>query len=298
MQGTSLSKQERECKLYDEFDKFAYIKGETPHQYYLRFAQLINDMNIYKMTLQQVQVNTKFLNSLPPEWIKFIMDVKLARDLHTTNYDQLHMAHQLYTLAPVINPYEATHHSQYQNQINPQYYNPVNQLPTLSPPLSYPPPLVVQQPHPELHQPESNLDVPTFQQWDDPLDCINKAMTFLTVVASRYPLTNNQIRTSSNPRNQATIHDGTTRNNASGQGKSKDLDAYDSDCDDVSSAKSILMANLSSCDSDLLFETPSGEAQTMSGFNWDDVWKLETSSGLAVKFEALRNPSLATASGK
>nr|GEV84497.1 hypothetical protein [Tanacetum cinerariifolium] len=29
MQGTSLTKQERECKLYDEFDKFAYTKGES-----------------------------------------------------------------------------------------------------------------------------------------------------------------------------------------------------------------------------------------------------------------------------
>nr|GFC42761.1 hypothetical protein [Tanacetum cinerariifolium] len=27
MQGTSLTKQERECKLYDAFDKFAYQKG-------------------------------------------------------------------------------------------------------------------------------------------------------------------------------------------------------------------------------------------------------------------------------
>nr|GEU65364.1 hypothetical protein [Tanacetum cinerariifolium] len=29
MLGTSLTKQERECRLYDEFDKFAYMKGET-----------------------------------------------------------------------------------------------------------------------------------------------------------------------------------------------------------------------------------------------------------------------------
>nr|GFB63632.1 hypothetical protein [Tanacetum cinerariifolium] len=29
IQGTSLTKQERECKLYDAFDKFAYQKGET-----------------------------------------------------------------------------------------------------------------------------------------------------------------------------------------------------------------------------------------------------------------------------
>nr|GEU56404.1 hypothetical protein [Tanacetum cinerariifolium] len=52
MQGTSLTKQERECKLYDAFDKF---------------------------------VNTKFLNTLPSEWSKFVTDVKLVRDLHTTN---------------------------------------------------------------------------------------------------------------------------------------------------------------------------------------------------------------------
>ncbi|GJT48395.1 hypothetical protein Tco_0974552 [Tanacetum coccineum] len=68
MQGTSLTKQERECKLYDAFDKFTHIKGESLHTYYLQFTQLINDMNIYKMNMEQFQVNTKFLNSLPPEW--------------------------------------------------------------------------------------------------------------------------------------------------------------------------------------------------------------------------------------
>ncbi|GKB02290.1 hypothetical protein Tco_0830379 [Tanacetum coccineum] len=44
---------------------------------------------------------------------------------------------------------------------------------------------------------------------DDPIACLNKAMAFLTVVASsRFPSTNNQLRTSYNPRNQATIQDG------------------------------------------------------------------------------------------
>ncbi|GJV45582.1 hypothetical protein Tco_1430118 [Tanacetum coccineum] len=90
LQGTSLTKQERECKLYDAFDKFTHIKGETLHKYYLRFTQLINDMNIYNMKMEQFQVNTKFLNSLPPEWSKFVTDVKLVKDLHTTNFDQLH----------------------------------------------------------------------------------------------------------------------------------------------------------------------------------------------------------------
>ncbi|GKC01913.1 hypothetical protein Tco_0993523 [Tanacetum coccineum] len=46
MKGTELSYQERECKL---------------------------------MTMHQVQVNTKFLNALLPEWSKFVTDVKLAK---------------------------------------------------------------------------------------------------------------------------------------------------------------------------------------------------------------------------
>nr|GEX25045.1 retrovirus-related Pol polyprotein from transposon TNT 1-94 [Tanacetum cinerariifolium] len=80
MQGTSLMKYEIECKLYDEFDKFAYKKGETIRDLYFKFSLLLNDMNIYNMKLEQFQVNTKFLNTLPPEWSKFVTDVKLKGD--------------------------------------------------------------------------------------------------------------------------------------------------------------------------------------------------------------------------
>nr|GEU41907.1 retrovirus-related Pol polyprotein from transposon TNT 1-94 [Tanacetum cinerariifolium] len=46
-------------------------------------------------------------------------------------------------------------------------------------------------------------------QGDDLIVCLNKAMAFLTVVASsRFSSTNKQLRTSSNLRNQATIQDG------------------------------------------------------------------------------------------
>nr|GEX99818.1 hypothetical protein [Tanacetum cinerariifolium] len=81
---------ERECKLYDAFDKFAYQKGETLRDFYLRFSLLLNEMKMYNIKLEQFQVNTKFLNTLPPEWSKFVTDVKLVRDLHTTNVDQLY----------------------------------------------------------------------------------------------------------------------------------------------------------------------------------------------------------------
>ncbi|GJU73203.1 putative ribonuclease H-like domain-containing protein [Tanacetum coccineum] len=55
---------------------------------------------------------------------------------------------------------------------------------------------------------DSGFDVPVFSPGDDLIACLNKAMAFLTAVASsRFPSTNNQLRTSSNPRNQATIQD-------------------------------------------------------------------------------------------
>nr|GEW45398.1 hypothetical protein [Tanacetum cinerariifolium] len=75
--------------LYNLFDKFAYVHGETLYEYYWRFSQLINDMHTIGMTMQKVQVNTKFLNALPSKWSKFVTDVKLAKSLYTINYDQL-----------------------------------------------------------------------------------------------------------------------------------------------------------------------------------------------------------------
>ncbi|GJS55181.1 hypothetical protein Tco_0628543 [Tanacetum coccineum] len=43
-----------------------------------------------KMPLEQFKLTRKFLNTLPDEWSKFVTDVKLVKDLHTTNVDQLH----------------------------------------------------------------------------------------------------------------------------------------------------------------------------------------------------------------
>nr|GEZ06908.1 hypothetical protein [Tanacetum cinerariifolium] len=124
-------------------------------------------------------------------------------------------------------------------------------------------------------------------------------MAFPSAVASRFTPSNNQLRTSSNHRNQATIQDGKVtiqqvqgrqnqreghmvrrcthpkrpRNAAWFKKKlmlaeaheagqildeeklaflTEDLDAYDLDCDDLSLAKAVRMANLSRCDPDVL----------------------------------------------
>ncbi|GJW12145.1 retrovirus-related pol polyprotein from transposon TNT 1-94 [Tanacetum coccineum] len=129
MQGTSLTKQERECKLYDEFDKFTYKKGETLHEYYLRFTLLLNDMNIYKMPLEQFQVNTKFLNTLPDEWSKFVTDVKTVRLMHERNPDPLALvaSHQL------TQPAYQTHLHPHQQSLPQQHISPYQSSQFLTP---------------------------------------------------------------------------------------------------------------------------------------------------------------------
>ncbi|GKB85007.1 omega-6 fatty acid desaturase, chloroplastic [Tanacetum coccineum] len=214
MKGTELSYQERECRLYNLFDKFAYVQGETLYEYYWRFSQLINDMHTIGMTMQQVQVNTKFLNALPSEWSKFVTDVKLAKSLYTTNYDQLyaylsqHERHanevrsSMYLPPQQFTPvYVAPiHHQHLHTLVNPQQH-------LVSPP-PFISPLMTQQSQAEFPQLDSSLAVPMFQQGKDPIECINKAMAFMSIAASMFLPSNNQLITSSNPRNQATIQDG------------------------------------------------------------------------------------------
>ncbi|GJX24453.1 hypothetical protein Tco_0228898 [Tanacetum coccineum] len=252
------------------------------------------------MTMQQVQVNTKFLNALPPEWSKFVTDVKLAKSLYATNYDQLyayisqHERHAnevrlmrkryLDPLALVANsqtlynpsqspqhsvpamrtpPYQFTqvyaspiHHQQHHTSVNPLQQS-VSPQPFISP-------SVTQQPQAEFSQLDSGPAVPTFQQGEDPIDYINKAMAFISAVTSRFPPSNNKLKTSSNPRNQATIQDGRFTVQ-----QTEDLDAYDLDCDDISSAKVVLMANLSSYDSKVLSEVPYSDIYPNDMINQD-----------------------------
>nr|GFB64206.1 hypothetical protein [Tanacetum cinerariifolium] len=147
MQGTSLMKQERECELYDEFDKFAYKKGKSLCDFYLRFSLLLNDMNIYNMKLEQFKLNTKFLNTLPPEWSKFVTDVKLVRDLHMTNVDQLHayLGQHEYHANEYGTPYHSSQYASqaqsstplsitylsndFQSSVNHNVYNPSSSIP-------------------------------------------------------------------------------------------------------------------------------------------------------------------------
>ncbi|GKD79449.1 hypothetical protein Tco_1342070 [Tanacetum coccineum] len=58
LEGSELTKDDRESQLYDEFEHFRQIKGEGIQGYYIRFTKLINDMrNIsYESTLLRQHV--------------------------------------------------------------------------------------------------------------------------------------------------------------------------------------------------------------------------------------------------
>ncbi|GJU55763.1 retrovirus-related pol polyprotein from transposon TNT 1-94 [Tanacetum coccineum] len=66
------------------------LEGETIHDYYVRFAKLINDMRNIKMTMSIMQLNSKFVNNMLPEWGRFVTAVKLNRGLRDSNYDLLY----------------------------------------------------------------------------------------------------------------------------------------------------------------------------------------------------------------
>nr|GEY10074.1 putative Gag-Pol polyprotein [Tanacetum cinerariifolium] len=48
------------------------------------------DLKATNIILQAVSSQFKFLNSLSTEWSKFVTDIKLVKDFHTNNFDQLH----------------------------------------------------------------------------------------------------------------------------------------------------------------------------------------------------------------
>nr|GEW55084.1 hypothetical protein [Tanacetum cinerariifolium] len=61
LEGSELTKEDRESQLYDDFEHFRQHKGETIHDYYVWFAKLINDMRNIKITMSRMQLNTKGL---------------------------------------------------------------------------------------------------------------------------------------------------------------------------------------------------------------------------------------------
>nr|GEV89449.1 ribonuclease H-like domain-containing protein [Tanacetum cinerariifolium] len=213
---------------------FAYKKGESLRDFYLRFSLLLNDMNIYNIKLEQFQVNTKFLITLPPEWSKFVTDVKLSEkdmydswksimEVYMMNRQHGRMILESVKNGPLIWP------SIKENGVTrPKKYSELSATKAIQADCDVKPTNIILQGLPsEVYALVSNYKV-TKELWeriqllmqgtsltkqerecDDPIDAVNHMMSFLSVfVTSRYPTTNNQLWNSSNTRKQATINDG------------------------------------------------------------------------------------------
>nr|GEU90558.1 integrase, catalytic region, zinc finger, CCHC-type, peptidase aspartic, catalytic [Tanacetum cinerariifolium] len=262
-----------------------------------------------------LEVNTKFLNTLPPEWSKFVTDVKLVRDLHTTNVDQLHAyvgQHEYHANEFVLQGPSLSNLSIFYpvNDISSTVNHNAYMASSSASQIDYAP--IAHHPS-EFSSPETGLVVPVFQKGDDPIDAINHMMSFLTVVvtsSSSRPITSRSggalgkqrvivcynCKGESHMSKQCTkpkrkrdaewfkdkvllvqaqangqvlqevelefLADPGTTKSSSNQNvittnaayQVDDLDAYDSDCDELNSEKISLMANLSHYGSDNLAE--------------------------------------------
>ncbi|GJX24493.1 retrovirus-related pol polyprotein from transposon TNT 1-94 [Tanacetum coccineum] len=172
-----------------------------------------------------MQVNTKFLNSLPPEWSKFVTDVKLVKDLHTTNFDQLHAyleQHELHA-----NEVCLMRERSQQRAIKCFNYQGEGHMARQCP------------------KPKRKRDATWF-----------KEKVLLVKAQGNGKVLNEEelefladLGITEGPVTQLVI-----THNAAYQ--VNDLDAYDSDSEEISIAKAVLMANFSSYGSDVLFKVP------------------------------------------
>ncbi|GJS02403.1 integrase, catalytic region, zinc finger, CCHC-type containing protein [Tanacetum coccineum] len=89
MRGTIQNQVDRETRFTNEFDQFVAEPGESLVSVYNHFAQLMNDLEQNNMKFPTVSVNTKFLNSLQPEWLKYVTQVRLAKQLTVDSFDDL-----------------------------------------------------------------------------------------------------------------------------------------------------------------------------------------------------------------
>ncbi|GJR27375.1 hypothetical protein Tco_1103607 [Tanacetum coccineum] len=122
----------------------------------------------------------------------------------------------------------------------------------------------------ELPFVDLGLVVPVFSPGDDPITCLNKAMAFLTAIASSR-VTVQQVQGRQVQSYSGNVYKGNATSSreimqVDRQGllndtiaKTEDLHTCDSDCHDVSNAKAVLMANISNYGSDVISKVPHSE---------------------------------------
>nr|GEW40418.1 hypothetical protein [Tanacetum cinerariifolium] len=181
------------------FDQFyAYLKQ---HELYVNEVYLLYESNQDPLAF----VANKHM--IPPHFNTYqssYNNPQLQQQFPPSQYGLIHLTQyysSTYPSQPQFNHSSIPPSYPYQSQMNHQT--------SFVPQVNYQSPQVSTQPMTESPLVDSGFTVPVFSPRDDLITCLNKAMAFLTAVASsRFPLTNNQLKTSSNLKNQATIQYG------------------------------------------------------------------------------------------
>nr|GFB14400.1 hypothetical protein [Tanacetum cinerariifolium] len=90
MKGSDIGIQEKKAKLFNEWERFTFNKGESIESCYHRFLKLMNDLKRNKHFPKKIASNLKFLNNLQLEWSQHVTIVHQTKDLHTADYTQLY----------------------------------------------------------------------------------------------------------------------------------------------------------------------------------------------------------------
>nr|GEZ40775.1 hypothetical protein [Tanacetum cinerariifolium] len=181
----------RETHFTNEFDQFVVEPVEALVSVYNRFAQLMNDLERNDMHFLIVTINTKFLNSLHLEWLKYVTQIRLAKSLTVDTFDDLFDYRQQFEklvnasrakkLEKSRDPLALVAHTSSSSRNTSSYY---------------------------VTHPTSVVDYDDeYQQDDIQTDPLTSAMLLLAraITQNFSNLTNNHLRTSSNTRNQAII---------------------------------------------------------------------------------------------
>ncbi|GJZ41703.1 integrase, catalytic region, zinc finger, CCHC-type containing protein [Tanacetum coccineum] len=191
----------------NEFDKFVAEDGESLTSVYERFSTLINIMDRNKVKPFKICINTKLLNSLQPEWSKYVTLTRQKLILEKEHYDVLY---------DYLSQFEP-HVKASKSKKVARNHNPLALVANshANPPYSHASPSYSHSPQPYyVTHPSSVIDYDDdYQgeiQGDAQEDKLSTAMMLLVrAITQHYSTpTNNRLRTSSNTRNQAVIQDG------------------------------------------------------------------------------------------
>nr|GEW39419.1 hypothetical protein [Tanacetum cinerariifolium] len=198
---------EKKAKLFNEWEKFTSTNGESIESYYHRFMQLMNDLKRNKHFPKNIESNLKFLNNLQPKWKRHVTIVRQTNNLHEADFTQIydflkmnenevnelraeHLAKShdplaLMTHSQNLYEFPATHDDQSSFTTHSQQSFPINNK---------------YNPQPSLNQNFMQPPMTSLEDINDPTEAMNATLILFAKAFQLTAPTNNNQRTSSNPR--------------------------------------------------------------------------------------------------